>query len=133
MRPTAFERGLPAGLRQRLENARLDLRALFRASDQLHIGQKLPREMRRLFELDADFAEVLHLLDLAPRGIDQRAMLHDTEASFRAIPAARADLLATLREPVRQRLEAHVPTVRAGLGPQDAYIDIPGRDPDAAS
>jgi hypothetical protein len=129
MRPTAFERGLPAGLRQRLENARLDLRALFRASDQLLIGQDLPRKLRRLFELDADFAEVLHLMDLAPGGIDTQAMLRDTEASLRAVSAARTDFLASLREPDRHRLEVHVPTVRAALTPRDAYIDIPGRDP----
>ena len=131
-KPSAFELGLPPGLRQRLENARLDLRALFRAADQLLVGQRISRELNQLFELDADFAEVLHLMDLGPRnGIDVRAMLRDTEDSFRTVPAARAEFVATLRAPDRTDLETRVSTVRRALSPQDAYIDIPGRDPNA--
>lgn len=131
-KPSAFERGLPPDLRQRLENARLDLRALFRAADQLLIGQRISEELNRLFELDADFAEVLHLMDLPPRGIDVRAMLRDTEISFRSIPTARVEFLATLCTPERKDLEAQASRVRTALAPQDAYIDIPGRDPNAS-
>jgi hypothetical protein len=129
--PSEIERALPAGFRSRLEAARLDLRALFRAVDQLGIAQDLPDEIQRLFELDADFAEALHVMDLSPHDIDVRAMLRDTEASFAEVTAARAEFLATLAAPDRKRVNARTPAVRATLSPQDAYIDIPGRDPRA--
>ncbi len=130
-KPTAFEQALPPDLRQRLEGARLELRALFRAADLLLVGQELSDELHQLFELDADFAEVLHLMDLAPRGIDIKAMLRDTEGSFQQVSSARAEFLATLRALDRKRLEAHALTVRPTLALADAYIDIPGRDPNA--
>jgi hypothetical protein len=130
-KPSAFEQGLPPGLRQRLENARLDLRALFRAADQLFLAQRISPELNHLFELDADFAEVLHLMDLAPQGIDVKAMLRDTEASFRAVPDARAAFLADLGTPQRKILDFEASIVRAALPLKDAYIDIPGRDPNA--
>lgn len=130
--PSVLERVLPPGFRGRLEAARLDLRALFRAADQLGIAHDLPDEITQLFELDADFAEALHVMDLAPGGIDVRAMLRDTEASFARIAARRAEFLDSLAGPARKRLEARVPAVRATLLPQDAYIDIPGRDPRAS-
>ena len=82
--------------------------------------------------MDADFAEALHVMDLSPGGIDVRAMLGDTEASLARVAAVRAEFLATLDGPTRKRLEARVPAVRATLVPQDAYIDIPGRDPRCA-
>ena len=130
--PSVLERALPPGFRGRLEAARLDLRALFRAADQLGIAHDLPDEITQLFELDADFAEALHVMDLAPGGIDVRAMLRDTEASFARIAASRAEFLDSLAGPARKRLEARVPAVRATLLPQDAYIDIPGREPRAS-
>ena len=130
--PSVLERALPPGFRGRLEAARLDLRALFRAADQLGIAHDLPDEVTHLFELDADFAEALHVMDLAPGGIDVRAMLRDTEASLARIAASRAEFLDSLAGPARERLEARVPAVRATLLPQDAYIDIPGRDPRAS-
>ena len=130
-KPSAFEQGLPPGLRQRLENARLELRALFRAADQLFLGQHISPELNLLFELDADFAEVLHLMDLAPRGIDVKAMLRDTEDSFLSVADARADFLASLRTPQRKSLQIQASNVRVALLPEDAYIDIPGRDPNA--
>jgi len=58
-------------------------------------------------------------------------MLRDTEDSFRTVPAARAEFVATLRTPDRTDLETRVSTVRRALSPQDADIDIPGRDPNA--
>ena len=130
--PSLLERALPPGFRGRLEAARLDLRALVRAADQLGIAHDLPDETTQLFELDADFAEALHVMDLAPGGLDVRAMLRDTEASFARIAASRAEFLDSLAGPARERLEARVPAVRATLLPQDAYIDIPGRDPRAS-
>jgi hypothetical protein len=128
---SATERALPPGLRGRLETARLELRALFRAADQVHIAQSLPDELHRLMELDADFAEALHVMDLSPPGIDARAMLRDTLASLDELADARDDFLDSLEAKQRKRLEAHLPSVRAGLPPEAAYIDIPGRDPTA--
>ena len=48
-------------LRSRLEAARLDLLALFRALDQMELSPaEIPlRLMRQLFEMDADYAEAL--------------------------------------------------------------------------
>ena len=128
---SALERTLPKGFRQRLEAARLDLRALFRAADQLLVGQQLPDELHRLFELDADFAEALHVMDIAPHGINVMAMLRDTEASFAELSDARAEFLDTLAAPTRERLETRATVVRATLDPDDAYLGIPGRDPAA--
>ena len=50
---------VPADLRARLETARLDLLALFRALDRMDLGpSEIPQRLiRQLFELDADFAE----------------------------------------------------------------------------
>jgi hypothetical protein len=43
---------IPADLRARLETARLDLLALFRALDRMHLTQQIPqRFLRQLFEL----------------------------------------------------------------------------------
>ena len=130
-KPSALERVLPPGLRNRLEAARLELRALFRTTDELRIAQDLPPELHRLMELDADFAEALHVMDLSPPGIEARAMVRDTLASLGKLQAARNVFLDSLDAKTRRRLEAHVPAVRAGLGPEVAYLDIPGRDPAA--
>ena len=130
-KPSRLERALPPDFRSRLEAARLDLRALFRAADQLGMAQDLPDEMQSLFELDANFAEALYVMNLGPSDIDVRAMLSDTKSSFARVATARAEFLGTLDGPMRRRLEARVPAVRATLSPQDAYIDVPGRDPRA--
>lgn len=129
--PSPLERALPPDSRHRLETARLELRALFRAADQLGIGQDLPEELRRLFELDADFAEALHVMDLSPRTINIRAMLRDTEAAFSAVPEAWSGFLAILDPTDRTRFEKCTAAVRESLPPQAAYIDIPGRDSNA--
>jgi hypothetical protein len=52
---------VPADLRARLEAARLDLLALFRALDRMDLAPaEIPQRLiRQLFELDADFAEAL--------------------------------------------------------------------------
>jgi hypothetical protein len=97
----------------------------------LRIAQSLPEGLYRLMELDADFAEALHVMDLSPPGIDARAMLRDTLASLDELPETREEFLDSLDAKERKRLEAHISSVRAGLGPQAAYIDIPGRDPAA--
>ena len=55
---------IPADLRARLEAARLDLLALFRALDRIDLTPyEIPQRLiRQLFELDADYAEALLLL-----------------------------------------------------------------------
>jgi hypothetical protein len=128
-RPSPLERALPQDFRSRLEAARLELRALFRAADQLGIASELPEEILRLFELDADFAEALHVMDIPPYDIDVYAMLRDTENSLATLAPARSEFLAKLEGVERRRLDARAAAVRATLLRQDAYIDIPGRDP----
>jgi len=54
-------------LRPRLEAAGLELRALYRSLDRMLLAQDVPAGLRRLHELDADFAEALLVLD-QPRG-----------------------------------------------------------------
>jgi len=68
---------IPADLRPRLEAARLDLLALFRALDRMDLSSaEIPQRLiRQLFELDADYAEALWALDQEPGTLDLRAML----------------------------------------------------------
>ena len=83
---------IPADLRPRLESARLDLLALFRALDQMTLSAlEIPqRLLQQLFELDADYAEVLWALDQPPDSLDMRAMLRDTLAALEQLPKASA-------------------------------------------
>jgi len=118
-----------AALRPRLEQARLDLLALFRALDQLHLSQELPDELHDLFVLDADFAEALCVLDQPSRPLDWTAMKRDTLASLEEINAARQYFLDGLPPKPRNKLEARTQMLRADLKPEDAYLLIPGRDP----
>src|SRR5450432_1888863 len=74
---------IPPDLRTRLETARLDLLALFRALDRMyltpeHIPQRL---IRQLFELDADYVEALWGLDQPPGKLNLQLMLRDTLAA----------------------------------------------------
>lgn len=118
---------VPPGLRSKLEAARLDLLALFRSLDRLHLFQDLPSVLREAFELDADLAEGLWALDQPPERLNFRAMIRDTLASLAAIPAARARLLDPLGDESRARLAANVVVVRGTLDPKEAYNDIPDR------
>lgn len=122
---------IPADLRSRLETARLDSLALFRALDQLCLpAAELPqRRLRELFELDADCAEALWALDQPPGHLNLRAMVRDTLASLDLLPPSRTRLRAALPASVRAALAAVEPAVRAGLVLADAYADVPGRDP----
>src|SRR6266540_1960099 len=81
---------MPADLRARLETARLDLLALFRALDRMHLTpQQIPhRLIRQLFELDADYVEALWGLDQPPGKLNLHAMLRDTLAALEQLPAA---------------------------------------------
>jgi len=122
---------IPSDLRQRLENARLDLLALFRALDQLDLTPyEIPQpELHTLFELDGDYAEALYVLDQRPPNINVNAMLSDTLAALEALPTAREEFLDMLAPRGRGPLKKNEPSVRATLTLEDAYHSIPGRDP----
>jgi hypothetical protein len=122
---------IPADLRIRLETARLDLLALFRALDRMDLApSEIPQRLiRQLFELDADFVEALWALDQSPGTLDLKAMLRDTLAALDQLPVALALFRKTLprrAHPVLAELEV---TVRQSLLPTEAYNMVPGRDP----
>ena len=118
-------------LRPKLEEARLELRALYRALDRMLLAQDLPAELRQLQELDADLAEALWVLD-QPRGrFNLSAMIEDTLASLNRLPAARARFLASFDDATRSAIEDRAQATRMVLAPSDAYLEIPGRDPAA--
>src|SRR6266851_2243035 len=80
---------IPGDLPARLEVARLDLLALFRALDRMDLSPvEIPqRLLRQLFELDADFAEALWALDQPEGNFDRRAMLRDTFTALDQLPS----------------------------------------------
>jgi hypothetical protein len=122
---------IPADLRARLETARLDLLALFRALDRMNLtSQQIPQRLiRQLFELDADFVEALWGLDQPPGKLNLQALLRDTLAALDQLPAAcsrfRKGLPAQTHAPLA-RLEL---LIRSNLSPAEAYTMVPGRDP----
>lgn len=122
---------VPPELRGQLESTRLDLLALFRALDRMRLAQGFPDELRELGELDADFAEALHVMDLPPGRFDFAAMVRDTMASLASLPAAREEFLACFDGPTREQLVQRAAATRAVLQPDEAYLGIPGRDPRA--
>jgi hypothetical protein len=75
---------VPADLRARLEAARLDLLALFRALDRMDLTpSEIPQRLiRQLFELDADYVEAVWALDQPPGALKVQAMLRDTLAAL---------------------------------------------------
>jgi hypothetical protein len=122
---------IPADLRARLEKARLDLLALFRALDRMDLSPaEIPQRMiGQLFELDADYAEALWALDQPPASLDLAAMLGDTLAALDQLPEACARFRTRLprrAHPVLAKLEV---TLRSSLDPAEAYSMVPGRDP----
>jgi len=94
---------VPADLRARLEAARLDLLALFRALDRMDLTPaEIPQRLiRQLFELDADFAEALWALDQPPGTLDLKLMLRDTLAALDQLPEAAARFRMNLPRPSR--------------------------------
>ena len=122
---------IPADLRGRLEAARLDLLALFRALDRMELTPaEIPQRLiRQLFELDADYAEALWALDQPAGTLDLRLMLRDTLVALKQLPEASARLRNNLplrAHPALAQLEV---TVRRTLSPAEAYSMVPGRDP----
>jgi hypothetical protein len=122
---------IPANLRGRLEAARLDLLALFRALDRMNLTpQQIPQRLiRQLFELDADYVEALWGLDQSLGKLNVHTMLRDTLAALDQLPAAcsrfRKNLPVQAHAPL-SRLEL---TIRSKLNPAEAYNMVPGRDP----
>ena len=122
---------IPADLRTRLETARLDLLALFRALDSMNLtSEQIPQRLiRQLFELDADYVEALWGLDQPPGKLNMKAMLRDTQAALDQLPTACARLRKNLppqAQPILAQLEL---TVRVNLNPAEAYNMVPGRNP----
>ncbi len=114
---------VPADLRARLETARLDLLALFRALDRMDLAPaEIPqRWIRQLFELDADFAEALWALDQSPGTLDLKAMLRDTLAALQQLPDALARFRKNLPRRAHPLLAQLEVTVRQSLLPAEAY------------
>jgi hypothetical protein len=95
------------------------------------LAQELPAGLRRLQELDADFAEALWVLD-RPRGrFNLSAMIEDTLAALSRLAPARAAFLASFDDETKAAIEERAQATRTVLSPTDAYLEIPGRDPAA--
>ena len=123
---------MPPDLRTRLENARLDLLALFRALDQMSLtpNQIPQRLIRQLFELDADYVEALWGLDQAARGkLNLQAMIRDTLTALQQLPAARSRFRDNLPLSAHSTLAQLELNIRANLNPAEAYNMVPGRNP----
>src|SRR6202161_3442563 len=110
---------IPVDLRARLEAARLDLLALFRALDRMHLApEQIPQRLiRQLFELDADYVEALWALDQPPGKLNPRAMLRDTLAALEQLPAACSRFRKTLPSKVQPILIPLELTIRVNPEP----------------
>src|SRR5712691_4034893 len=122
---------LPADLRARLEEARLDLLALFRALDRMDLSPaEIPQRLiRQLFELDADYVEALWALDQPIGRLDLHAMLRDTLAALEQLPQASARCRKHLPSHAHPTLVTLEAALRNRLTPAEAYNMVPGRDP----
>jgi hypothetical protein len=118
-------------LRARLEAARLDLLALFRALDRMDLTpSEIPQRLiRQLFELDADYVEALWGLDQPPGKLNLAAMLRDTLAALEQLPAASSRLRSHLPPRSHAPLSRLEASIRMKLNPAEAYNMVPGRDP----
>jgi hypothetical protein len=122
---------IPEDLRARLEAARLDLLALFRALDRMDLSAaEIPQQLiQQLFELDADYVEALWALDQPPGSLDLRAMLRHTLAALQQLPDALVRFRKTLPQCAHSTLPVLELSVRKTLDPLEAYNMVPGRDP----
>jgi len=120
-----------ADLRPRLEAARLDLLALFRALDQMDLSPaEIPQRLiQQLFELDADYAEALWALNQPHHSLDWQAMLRDTLASLEQLPTACVRFRKYLSRRAHPTLESLEGCIRKKLDPREAYNMVPGKDP----
>ena len=123
---------IPSDLRGRLETARLDLLALFRALDRMDLSAaKIPRRrLRRLFERDADYAEALWALDQVEGRVDRHAMLRGTITALDQLPVACTQFRKQPPARAHLTLEQLERSVRKALKPKEAYSTVPGRDPE---
>ena len=121
---------IPADLRTRLEAARLDLLALFRALDQMDLSPaEIPQRLiSQLFELDADYVEALWALDQPRHSLDFGAMCRDTLAALDQLQEARARFRTYLPRPAHPTLEILEASIRKSLRRREAYRMVPGRD-----
>jgi hypothetical protein len=122
---------IPTDLRTRLEIARLDLLALFRALDRMNLTpRQIPQRLiRQLFELDADYVEALWGLDQPPGKLNLHGMLRDTLAALEQLPAACSRLRKNLPPQAHLALSQLELAIRTKLNPAEAYNMVPGRDP----
>jgi hypothetical protein len=122
---------IPADLRPRLEAARLDLLALFRALDRMDLTPaEIPQRLiRQLFELDADYVEALWGLDQPPGKLSLATMLRDTLAALEQLPHACSRLRSNLPPRSHAALSRLEASIRTKLNPHEAYNMVPGRDP----
>ena len=123
---------IPNDLRTRLEAARLDLLALFRALDRMGLpAGEIPQPLlRQLFELDADYAEALWALDQPATSLDRNAMLRDTLAALNLLAPALRQFQKKLPSRYQPRLAQLEESVRKALNQKEAYSMVPGRDPE---
>ena len=122
---------IPGDLRARLEVARLDLLALFRALDRMDLSaQEIPqRRLRQLFERDADYAEALWALDQGEGCLDRGALRHTLKA-LDQLPSASAQFRKQLPARAHSALERLESSIRKKLNPKEAYNMVSGRDPE---
>jgi hypothetical protein len=120
------------GLRARLEAARLELLALFRALDRVDLApDEIPQGLlRQLFERDADYAEALWALDQPEGRLDHHAMRRDTLTALDQLPFACAQFRNQLPARAHPTLEQLEDSLRKVLDPKEAYNMVPGRDPE---
>ena len=113
---------IPPDLRTRLETARLDLLALFRALDRMYLNpDQIPQRLvRQLFELDADYVEALRGLDQPPGQLNLQIMLRDTLAALDQLPTACSRLRKNLPPQALPTLSKLELTIRATLNPVEA-------------
>jgi hypothetical protein len=124
-------RVIPVDLRARLEMARLDLLALFRALDRMDLSAtEIPqRLLGQLFELDADYAEALWGLDQPAGRLDVGALRRDSLAALDQLPTATARFRKKLPRRAHSPLADLETSIRRMLNPKEAYSMVPGRDP----
>ena len=122
---------IPPDLRVRLETARLDLLALFRALDRMQLRPaEIPQRLiHQLFELDADYVEALWALDQPPASLDLRAMLRDTLTALDQLPEACARFRTHLPRRAHAILAQLEITIRGGLDSAEAYRMVPSHSP----
>lgn len=122
---------IPPDLRRRLEDARLDSLALFRALDRMDLTpSEIPQTLiHQLFELDADCVEALWALDQPPGSFSLKRMLRDTLATLNQLPIQRERFRKKLPNRAHPKLETLQSAIRMHLDPQEAYNQVPGRDP----